>query len=36
MWDAPDCQTNSPYQYQRKCKEKSVENMKTNIMVSRF
>ena len=30
-----DCLTNSPCQYQRKCIENSVENMGTDVRVSR-
>ena len=31
-----DCLTNSPYQYQRKCIENSVENMGTDVRVSKL
>ena len=34
--EALDCQTNSPFQYHKKCKENSEENFKTNVWVLRI
>ena len=33
--EVPDCQLNSPCQHLRKCKQDSVENMKSNTRVEK-
>ena len=34
--EALDCQTNSPFQYQKKCKKNSEENFNINVWVLRI